>query len=184
MNVANGRRVVVTGMGLLTPLGNDVDSSWTNLVAGRSGIHRIEAFDPSRVSSQIAGEVHDFDASGVLDRKDQRRTDRYIAFGLVAARQALDQAGLPARFEGDLAERTGVILGTGLGGVGTLVDGITANVLRGPDRISPFLVPMGIPNTGAGQIAINFGMTGPRAGQGGRCLSPGRNGRDRFCVAR
>ena len=92
--------------------------------------------------------MHDFDASGVLDRKDQRRTDRYIAFGLVAAREAMDQAGLPARFEGDLAERTGVILGTGLGGVGTLVDGITVNVLRGPDRISPFLVPMGIPNVG------------------------------------
>jgi len=173
MNDSAGRRVVVTGMGLLTPLGNDVATSWANLVAGRSGIRRIEAFDPARVSSQIAGEVHDFDASGVLDRKDQRRTDRYIAFGLVAARQALDQAGLPARFEGDLAERTGVILGTGLGGVGTLVDGITANVLRGPDRISPFLVPMGIPNTGAGQIAINFGMTGPNFTTVSACATGG-----------
>jgi 3-oxoacyl-[acyl-carrier-protein] synthase II len=167
------RRVVITGMGLLTPLGNDVASSWTNLVAGRSGIRRIEAFDPSRCSSQIAGEVHDFDASGVLDRKDQRRTDRYIAFGLVAAREALDQAGLPAHFEGDLAERTGVILGTGLGGVGTLVDGITTNVLRGPDRISPFLVPMGIPNVGAGQIAINFGMTGPNFTTVSACATGG-----------
>ena len=173
MNDSNGRRVVVTGMGLLTPLGNDVATSWANLVAGRSGIRRSEAGDPARVSSQIAGEVHDFDASGVLDRKDQRRTDRYIAFGLVAARQALDQAGLPARFEGDLAERTGVILGTGLGGVGTLVDGITANVLRGPDRISPFLVPMGIPNTGAGQIAINFGMTGPNFTTVSACATGG-----------
>ena len=118
------------GHGAFT-LGNDVASSWTNFVAGRSGICRIEAFDPSRCSSQIAGEVHEFDASGVLDRKDQRRTD-YIAFGLVAAREAMDQAGLPARFEGDLAERTGVILGTGLGGVGTLVDGITVNVLAWP----------------------------------------------------
>ena len=163
-------RVVV---GPDAPLGNDVATSWANLVAGRSGIRRIEAFDPARVSSQIAGEVHDFDASGVLDRKDQRRTDRYIAFGLVAARQALDQAGLPARFEGDLAERTGVILGTGLGGVGTLVDGITANVLRGPDRISPFLVPMGIPNTGAGQIAINFGMTGPNFTTVSACATGG-----------
>ena len=167
------RRVVVTGMGLLTPLGNDVASSWTALVAGRSGIRRIEAFDPSRCSSQIAGEVHEFDASGVLDRKDQRRTDRYIAFGLVAAREAMDQAGLPSRFEGDLAERTGVILGTGLGGVGTLVDGITANVLRGPDRISPFLVPMGIPNVGAGQIAINFGMTGPNFTTVSACATGG-----------
>ena len=81
----------------------------------------------------------------MLDRKELRRTDRYIQFGLVAAREALDQAGLPERFEGELAERTGVILGTGLGGVGTLVDGFTTNALRGPDRISPFLIPMGIP---------------------------------------
>ena len=99
--------------------------------------------------------------SGLLDRKELRRTDRYIQFGLVAAREALDQAGLPERFEGDLAERTGVILGTGLGGVGTLIDGFTTNALRGPDRISPFLIPMGIPNIGAGQVAIQFGMTGP-----------------------
>ena len=137
-------------MGLLTPLGNDVATSWANLVAGRSGIRRIEAFDPSRVSSQIAGEVHDFDASGVLDRKDQRRTDRYIAFGLVAARQALDQAGLPARFEGDLAERTGVILGTGLGGVGTLVDGITSERAARPRPHQPVPRPDGHPEHGRG----------------------------------
>ena len=121
----------------------------------------IESFDPSRLTARIAGEVHDLDASGILDRKELRRTDRYIQFALVAAREALDQAGLPERFEGDLAERTGVILGTGLGGVGTLIDGFTTNALRGPDRISPFLIPMGIPNIGAGQIAIQFGMTGP-----------------------
>src|SRR4029079_10768731 len=98
---------------------------------------------------------------GVLDRKEIRRTDRYIQFGLVAARQAMDQAGLPDRLEGEGAGRTGVILGTGLGGVGTLTEGISTNALRGPDRISPFLIPMGIPNVGAGQIAISFGMTGP-----------------------
>ena len=167
------RRVVVTGMGLITPLGNDVASSWAGLVAGRSGVRRIEAFDPSRVASQIAGEVRDFDASGVLDRKELRRTDRYIAFGLVAARQAMDQAGLPARLEGAEAERTGVILGTGLGGVGTLVDGITTTVLRGPDRISPFFVPMGIPNVGAGQVAISFGMTGPNFTTVSACATGG-----------
>jgi 3-oxoacyl-[acyl-carrier-protein] synthase II len=167
------RRVVVTGMGLLTPLGNDVESSWAGLLDGRPGIHRIEAFDPSRVASQIAGEVRDFDASHVLDRKELRRTDRYIAFGLVAARQAMDQAGLPARLEGEEAERTGVILGTGLGGVGTLVEGITTNALRGPDRISPFLVPMGIPNVGAGQVAISFGMTGPNFTTVSACATGG-----------
>jgi 3-oxoacyl-[acyl-carrier-protein] synthase II len=173
MTTADRRRVVITGMGLITALGNDVQSNWAAMLEGRSGIRRIEAFDPSRVDSQVAGEVRDFDASHVLDRKELRRTDRYIAFGLVAAREAMDQAGLPARLEGDEAERTGVILGTGLGGVGTLVDGITTNALRGPDRISPFLVPMGIPNVGAGQVAINFGMTGPNFTTVSACATGG-----------
>jgi len=167
------RRVVVTGMGMLTALGNDVASSWEGLVAGRSGIGPITAFDPSRLQARIAGEVKDFDASNVLDRKEVRRTDRYIQFGLVASREAMDQAGLPARLEGEEAERTGVILGTGLGGVGTLVDGISINALRGPDRISPFLIPMGIPNVGAGQVAISFGMTGPNFTTASACATGG-----------
>ena len=167
------RRVVVTGMGMLTALGNDVATTWEGMVAGRSGIARIASFDPSRLQAQIAGEVKDFDASGVLDKKDMRRTDRYIQFGLVAARQAMDQAGLPARLEGEEAERTGVILGTGLGGVGTLVDGISINATRGPDRISPFLIPMGIPNVGAGQVAISFGMTGPNFTTVSACATGG-----------
>jgi 3-oxoacyl-[acyl-carrier-protein] synthase II len=167
------RRVVITGMGAVTALGNDVASSWAGLVAGRSGVRTIEAFEPSRLTSRIAAEVRDFDASHILDRKDLRRIDRYIQFGLVAAREALDQAGLPVRFEGELAERTGVILATGLGGVGTLVEGISTNALRGPDRISPFLIPMGIPNIGAGQIAITFGMTGPNFTTVSACASGG-----------
>jgi 3-oxoacyl-[acyl-carrier-protein] synthase II len=169
----SARRVVITGMGLVTPLGNDVPTSWAGLVAGRSGISTIDAFDPSRLTVRIAGQVRDFDSSRVLDRKDQRRTDRYIQFGLVAAREAMDQAGLPERLEGDEAERTGAILGTGLGGVGTLNEGITTNVTRGPDRISPFLIPMGIPNVGAGQVAINFGMTGPNFATVSACATGG-----------
>jgi 3-oxoacyl-[acyl-carrier-protein] synthase II len=167
------RRVVVTGMGMVTALGNDVASTWSGLTAGRSGVRTIEAFDPSRLTSRIAAEVRDFDASGVLDRKELRRMDRYIQFGLVAAREALDQAGLPGRFEGELAERTGVILGTGLGGVGTLIEGFSTNALRGPDRISPFLIPMGIPNIGAGQVAIQFGMTGPNFTTVSACATGG-----------
>ncbi len=167
------RRVVVTGTGMLTALGNDVESSWAGMVAGRSGIALITAFDPSRLDCRIAGEVKDFDSSGVLDKKDQRRTDRYIQLGLVAARQAMDQAGLPERLDGAEAERTGVIFGTGLGGVGTLVDGISINALRGPDRISPFFIPMGIPNVGAGQIAISFGMTGPNFTTVSACATGG-----------
>jgi 3-oxoacyl-[acyl-carrier-protein] synthase II len=150
-----------------------VASTWDGLIAGRSGVRTIESFDPSRLTSQLAAEVRDFDSSHVLDRKEMRRTDRYIQFGLVAARQALDQAGLPERFEGDLAERTGVVLGTGLGGVGTLIEGFSTNALRGPDRISPFLIPMGIPNIGAGQVAINFGMTGPNFTTVSACATGG-----------
>ena len=170
---ATPRRVVVTGMGMLTALGNDVATTWAGMVAGRSGVAEITLFDPSRLGCRIAGEVKDFDASGVLDKKDMRRFDRYIQLGLVAARQAMDQAGLPARLEGPEAERTGVIFGTGLGGVGTLVDGISINALRGPDRISPFFIPMGIPNVGAGQVAISFGMTGPNFTTVSACATGG-----------
>ena len=95
------RRVVVTGMGALSAVGNDVESTWAGLVAGRSGIARVTLFDPSRLDSQVAAEVKDFDPSDVLDRKERRRTDRYIQFALVTARQALDSAGLPGRLEGN-----------------------------------------------------------------------------------
>jgi 3-oxoacyl-[acyl-carrier-protein] synthase II len=170
---AEPRRVVVTGMGLVTALGQDVPSSWAALSSGKSAVRTIESFDPARVNCKVAGEVRDFDASHVLDRKDIRRTDRYIQFGLVATREAMDQAGLPARLDGEEAERTGVILGTGLGGTGTLTEGITTNALRGPDRISPFLIPMGIPNIGAGQIAINYGMVGPNFTTVSACATGG-----------
>src|SRR5690242_2129214 len=157
----NGRRVVVTGMGAVSALGPDVASTWEGLLAGRSGVDTIQSFDPSRIDSRIAAEARDFDPSVVLDRKDQRRTDRYIQFGLVVARQAMDQAGLPGRIDGALAERTGVFLGSGLGGVATLFDTVLLMAERGPDRISPFFIPMGIANVGSGQIAISFGMLGP-----------------------
>jgi 3-oxoacyl-[acyl-carrier-protein] synthase II len=161
-NGANGvRRVVVTGMGAVSALGPDVASLWDGLVAGKSGVHTIESFDPSRVDSKIAAEVADFDPSSVIDRKDARRMDRYIQFGLFVARQALDQAKLPGRLEGKLAERTGVILGSGLGGVSTLFDNVLLMGNRGPGRISPFFIPMGIANVGAGQVAITFGPKGP-----------------------
>ena len=148
-------------MGALTALGPDVASTWDGLVAGRSGIRTIQTFDPSRLASKVAAEVIDFDPGGVIDRKDARRMDRYIQFGLVASREALARAGLPDRLEGALAERTGVILGSGLGGATTLFDNVMVMAARGPDRISPFFIPMGIANVGAGQIAITFGPMGP-----------------------
>jgi 3-oxoacyl-[acyl-carrier-protein] synthase II len=170
---AHPPRVVVTGMGAISALGQDVASTWDGLVAGRSGVAPITLFDASRVEVKIAAEVKGFDASAVLDRKELRRTDRYIQFALVAARQAMDRAGLPARLEGDLAAQTGVILGSGLGGVTTLFDNVLLMGERGPDRISPFFIPMGIANVGAGQIAIMTGAIGPNFATVSACATGG-----------
>jgi 3-oxoacyl-[acyl-carrier-protein] synthase II len=167
------RRVVVTGTGALTALGQDVASTWEGLLAGRSGVAGITQFDPERLNVKIAAEVKDFDASGVLDRKEMRRTDRYIQFALVTARQALDQAGLPGRLDDDLAARTGVIFGSGLGGVHTLFDNVLVMGERGPDRISPFFIPMGIANVGAGQVAIMTGAIGPNFATVSACATGG-----------
>ncbi len=167
------RRVVVTGLGAVTALGNDVDSTWAGLLAGRSGIDRVTAFDPSRLVVQIAGEVKGFDPSDVLGRKEIRRTDRYIQFALVCARQAMEHAGLPARFDDATAARAGVIVGSGLGGVSTLFDNVLLMGDRGPDRISPFFIPMGIANVGAGQVAIACGATGPNFSTVSACATGG-----------
>ncbi|MHB8891181.1 MAG: beta-ketoacyl-ACP synthase II [Candidatus Limnocylindrales bacterium] len=167
------RRVVVTGTGIVSALGHDVASTWEGLTAGRSGIRTIQGFDPSRLSVRIAGEVRDFDPSGVLDRKEMRRTDRYIQFALVCARQALDQAGLPGRLDDEMAAHSGVIIGSGLGGVSTLFDNVLVMGERGPDRISPFFIPMGIANVGAGQVAIAAGALGPSFATVSACASGG-----------
>jgi 3-oxoacyl-[acyl-carrier-protein] synthase II len=170
---ASPRRVVITGTGAVTALGQDVASTWEGLLAGRSGVAPITLFDASRVVVKIAAEVKGFDPSGVLDRKEMRRTDRYIQFALVTARQALDQAGLPGRLDGETAERTGVIFGSGLGGVSTLFDNVLLMGERGPDRISPFFIPMGIANVAAGQVAIACGALGPNFATVSACATGG-----------
>jgi 3-oxoacyl-[acyl-carrier-protein] synthase II len=167
------RRVVVTGMGAVTPLGNDVNTFWSRLVGGESGVRTIQAFDPERVTSKIAGEVVDFDPSSVLDRKEIRRNDRYTQFALVATREAMNQAGLPEKVEGELADRTGAIIGSGMGGTGTIVEQISINATRGPDRISPFFIPMGIVNMASGQTAISFGARGPNFSTVSACATAG-----------
>ena len=167
------RRVVVTGMGAVTPLGNDVETFWSRLARGESGVRAIQNFDASRVDSKVAGEVVDFDPSSVLDRKEIRRNDRYTQFALVATREAMNQAGLPERLEGELADRTGTIIGSGLGGSGTLIEQITINATRGPDRVSPFFIPMGIANMASGQAAISFGARGPNFATVSACATAG-----------
>jgi 3-oxoacyl-[acyl-carrier-protein] synthase II len=173
MSGRNDRRVVVTGMGAVTPLGNDVATFWSSLLAGKSGVRTIESFDPSRIASRIAGEVRDFDPSSVLDRKEIRRNDRYTQLMLVAGREAMTAAGLPERLEGELADETGAIIGSGMGGTGTLSEQITINATRGPDRLSPFFIPMAIANMGSGQVAISFGMKGPNIATVSACASAG-----------
>jgi 3-oxoacyl-[acyl-carrier-protein] synthase II len=150
-----------------------VETFWRRLVGGESGVRTTSNFDPGRTTSKIAGEVPDFDPSHVLDRKEIRRNDRYTQFALVAARAAMDQAGLPERLEGELAERTGTIIGSGLGGSGTLVEQITINATRGPDRLSPFFIPMAIANLAAGQTAISFGARGPSWATVSACATAG-----------
>jgi 3-oxoacyl-[acyl-carrier-protein] synthase II len=177
-------RIVVTGMGALTALGLDVATSWEGLVAGRSGVGPITQFDPSRLTTRIAAEVKGFDASSVLDRKEQRHNDRYVQFALVAARQAMDQAGLPAHLDGEAAERTGVIVGTGIGGIRTLADQVLLMGERGPDRMSPFLIPMAISNLAAGVIAIVFGPQGPNFGVVSACATGGHAIGEAFEVIR
>ena len=166
------RRVVVTGMGAITPLGNDVPSYWAGLVAGRSGIARIASFDPSRVDSKIGGEIKGFDAEAVMPRKEIRRNDRYVHFAWAAAAEAMRDAGLPNPIiDDELAERTGVILGSGIGGINTMIrDVIEAHDL-GIERIGPFLVTSLIPDMGAGYVAIYANARGPNYATISACSS-------------
>jgi len=165
--------VVVTGLGLVTALGVGVAATWEGLLAGRSGIRPISSFDSSALASRIAAEVPGFDPSAVLDRKEQRRNDRYTQLGLVACAEALASAGLPARLEGDLALSTGILLGTGIGGGITFAEQVEVAVERGPDRMSPFFIPMAIPNLAAGQAAIVFGPLGPNFSISSACATGG-----------
>ncbi|HEV3402196.1 MAG TPA: beta-ketoacyl synthase N-terminal-like domain-containing protein [Acidimicrobiales bacterium] len=152
------RRVVVTGTGAVTPLGADVQQTWAGMVGGRSGVAPIRSFDASNLPVRIAAEVHDFAAGDHFGVRDARRVDRFAQLGIVAARQALAQSGLDVAARPD---RVGVVFGSGLGGLTTLIDEVAVLADRGPTRVSPFLVPMMIPNMAAGQIAIESGAAGP-----------------------
>ena len=175
-NASNAdRRVVITGLGAVTPLGTGVPALWDGLVAGRSGVRRISSFDPSALRCQIAGEVPDFDPSPVLGPKLVRRTDRYTQLALVATREAMDDAGLPEQLDGRDAERTGFFIGSGLGGNGTLVDQIATWSARGPQHVSPFFIPMAIANMAAAQAAIITGALGPNYSTTSACASSGHS---------
>ena len=166
------RRVVVTGMGAITPLGNDVPTFWEGLVAGRSGITRITSFDPERVDSKVAGEVHGFEADKVMPRKEVRRNDRYVHYAWAASVEALRDAGIPNPIvDESLAERTGAIVGSGIGGINTMIRDIIEAHELGIDRIGPFLVTAMIPNMAAGFVAIYANARGPNYATVSACSS-------------
>jgi len=162
------RRVVVTGMGAVTPVGNDITTMWDALTSGRSGLTRITRFDPSPYETQIAGEVKDFDASVYMDRKDVRRTDRFTHYAVAAASQALKDAKLDKIAD---PERIGTAIATGVGGLETLIDGILLMERRGPARLSPFLVPMLMANAASAQVSMQFGLRGPSLTHVSACAS-------------
>ncbi|WP_217597809.1 beta-ketoacyl-ACP synthase II [Cohnella sp. GbtcB17] len=152
-------RTVITGMGVVSPLGSDVASFWQGLVEGRSGVRTIEHMDVSGYKTRIAGVVQDFDAEAMFGRKEARRMDRFTQFALAAADQAISQAGLD--MEKTDRERVAVYVGSGTGGLRTLSDNESLLRERGPDRVSPLLVPMMIANMAAAQISIRYGTYGP-----------------------
>ncbi len=152
-------RVVVTGVGCVTPLGNDIASTWRALLDGRSGVGPITLFDASEYKTRIAAEVKDFDPEALLGRREARRMDRFTQFAVAAVGQALADSQLTVD-EGN-RDRIGVVIGTGIGGIGTLLEETEKLRTRGPRWVSPFLVPMMLPDTGAGQVAIQFGLRGP-----------------------
>lgn len=151
------RRVVVTGIGPVTPVGAGLEAFWTNLLEGRSGISRIQNIDASELPVKIAGEIHDFEAERWMVPKEIRRTDRAVHFAIAASRLAWQDAGEPAVD----AARTGVFFSTGIGGLASLLQQHRVFLERGADRVSPFMVPMLMPNAAAGHVAMAFGFTGP-----------------------
>lgn len=152
------RRVVVTGLGALTPLGNSVAATWESAKAGRSGVGPITRFDPKDFPTRIAGEVKSFDPSGYLDAKEIKKHDLFSQYGIAAAQEAWDDSGLGSA--GYSADKIGCILGIGIGGLSTLERYYGAYLEGGPRKISPFLIPAMISNLGPGNIAIRFGLKG------------------------
>ena len=154
------QRVVVTGLGTINPCGNTVESTWAAVQAGRSGIDRITAFDASDWPVQIAGEVKDWNPVEVMDRKLVRRLDRFMQFAMVAAREAVEDAGLESGDDG-LGDRVGVYVGSGIGGLSELVDGADGVAESGWRGLSPFFIPRVLTNLAAGQVAMALGARGP-----------------------
>ncbi|MEX5219055.1 MAG: beta-ketoacyl-ACP synthase II [Nitrospiraceae bacterium] len=157
----NSRRVVVTGLGLVTPLGTGTDKTWKALCAGESGIGRITRFDPTGYDAQIAGEVKDFDPAQFIEKKEIKKMDTFIHYAVGASQLAVDDAGL--KVAPDEATKVGVYIGSGIGGLGSIEHYHQVLRDKGPGRVSPFFIPMTIINLASGQVAIRLGAKGPNS---------------------
>jgi len=163
------RRAVITGMGVITPIGNTLDEYCEGLLAGKSGIAQISLFDASQYPSRIAGEVKNFDPVKYMDRKRIPRMDRFAQFAIAAAVQAIEDSGLDISKEDPY--RIGVVCGTGIGGLKTLEREVGVLLSKGPSRVSPFFIPMLITNISPGEIAIRYGFKGPNYSVSSACAS-------------
>jgi len=163
------KRVVVTGMGVISPLGNTLSEFWQNLLAGKNGIDFITRFDASEYDTKFAGEVKDFQAENYIDRKEARRMDLFTQYALAAAENAIKQAGL--NFDNENTERIGVIVSSGIGGMDTFEKQSRTLIERGPSRISPFFIPMLISDIAPGYISIRYGLKGPNFSTVSACAS-------------
>lgn len=154
------RRVAITGVGLVTPLGLGVADTWSALCSGRSGVARISSFDASAYRCQIAAEVTGFDADALITKRKAREMDRFAQFAWVAAGEAWRDAGLPERLEGEASARAGVILGSGMGGLASIERTLETLRTRGPGKVTPYFIPQVIANMAPGQVAMRFGLRG------------------------
>ena len=176
----DSRRVVVTGLGLITPLGMGVETTWENLINGKSGIGKITCFDTSAFPTQIAGEVKNFNPEDFIEVKDIKKMDRFIHLAVAAATIALEGSGL--KITDDNAERVGVIVGSGIGGLGTIEHYHSVLLERGPRRITPFFIPMLVINLASGQISIRFGAKGPNSAVSTACATGNHSIGDAFKI--
>ena len=167
--MSEGRRVVITGLGIISTLGHDIDTYWKNLIEGRSGVKPIKAFDTTDFDCKIAGEIQDFDPLKWMDKRSANRVDRFTQFGVGAAVQAVKDSGID--FEKEDRTRCGVIVGTGIGGLWEIEEQHARLREKGPKRVSPFLVPKLMGNACTGQIAIQYKLMGPNFGATSACAS-------------
>lgn len=165
------KRVVITGIGLITPLGVGTEATWSSVREGSPGVHAVSRFDPSNLKTRIAGEVRDFDPTLYMEPKDAKRNDRFILLSIAATKLALEDAGL--EITDDISTRSGTFIGSGIGGMQTFYETVLTMENKGPGRVSPFFIPNIVTNMASGYVSINFNAKGPNCSSTTACSASG-----------